>query len=184
MKITIKPMTEDDIASILSIQSENLRENLTPEQQKEGYLSLPFSEDEFKAFNRDVAVLVARDQDKVVGYCCISSATFNAKFPILNQITPKIPTYKIPGVMQPPKEMTTCIYGPACIAREYRGKQILAQLFSHTKIASKRAGYEYCFSFVATENQRSLAAHLKLPFHQVGKVSFKGNKYVVIGCKL
>ena len=177
-------MTEDDIAPILSIQSKNLRENLSLEQQKDGYLSLAFSEDEFKAFNRDVAVLVARDQDKVIGYCCLSSATFNAKFPILDQIIPRISSYKIAGVKQPPKEMTTCIYGPVCIASEYRGKQILAQLFSHTKIASKRAGYEYCFSFVATANQRSLVAHLKLPFHQVGKITFNGNEYVVIGCKL
>lgn len=177
-------MTADDIASILSIQSENLRENLTLEQQKDGYLSLAFSEAEFRAFNRDVAVLVARDVDKVVGYCCLSSATFNAQFPILNKIIPKLSTYRIPGAKQSAKEMTTCIYGPACIAREYRGKKILAQLFSHCKIASKRAGYEYCFSFVAAKNQRSLAAHLKLPFYEVGKLRFKRNEYVVIACKL
>ena len=184
MDLTTETMSESDIIPISTIQSENLRDNLTPEQLKDGYLSIAFSEDEFREFNRDLGVFVAKVRGQVVGYCCVSSAVFNARFPILDQIVASLSTYLVPGAEQRPTEATTCFYGPACIATPFRGRDVLAHLFSHGLKVSKDAGYSFCFSFVSLENQRSLKAHLKLPFHKVGKVAYNDNEYIVIACKI
>lgn len=184
MEVVTATMSESDIVPIRTIQSENLRENLTADQRKDGYLSIAFSEDEFREFNRDVGVVVAKVHGEVIGYCCVSSAAFNAKFPILDQIVANLSNYVVPGGQQRPAAATTCFYGPACIAPPFRGKNVLPQLFAHGLRLSKVAGYSFCFSFISSQNQRSLNAHLKLPFHEVGKVAFNENEYTVIACKI
>lgn len=184
MDLTVATMSEADLIPIKIIQSENLRDNLTPDQLKDGYLSIAFSENEFREFHRDLGVVVAKARGQVIGYCCVSSAAFNAQFPILDQIVANLSTYSVPGTEQRPTEATTCFYGPACIALPFRGQNILTHLFSHGLKLSKDAGYRFCFSFISAENRRSLKAHLKLPFHSVGNVAYNKNEYIVIACKI
>ncbi len=184
MHLTTTTLQESDILPISIIQSANLRENLTPDQLKDGYLSIRFSEDDFREFNRDLAVVVAKAQGEVIGYGCFSSAAFNAQFPILDQIVANLSNYAVPGTPQRPTAAATCFYGPACIALPFRGRNVLPHLFALGLRLSKDAGYSFCFSFISSENQRSLNAHLKLPFHKVGKVAYKENEYRVIACKM
>jgi L-amino acid N-acyltransferase YncA len=184
MDLTTATMLESDIIPISVIQSENLRDNLTPDQLKDGYLSIAFSENEFREFNRNLGVVVAKVQGKVIGYCCVSSAAFNAQFPILDQIVANLSDYAVPGAQQRPTAATTCFYGPACIALPFRGRNVLTHLFSHGLRLAHDAGYSFCFSFISSENQRSLKAHLKLPFHKVGKVAYNEKEYIVIACKI
>ena len=184
MDLTTATMVESDIIPISIIQSENLRDNLTPDQLKDGYLSIAFTENEFRELNRDLGVIVAKLRGQVIGYSCVSSAVFNTQFPILDQIVANLSTYWVPGTEQRPTEATTCFYGPACIAVPFRGRNVLTHLFSHGQKLAKDAGYSFCFSFISSENQRSLKAHMKLPFHKVGKVAYNANEYIVIACKI
>ena len=183
MDLTTSIMMESDIISISIIQSENLRDNLTPDQLKDGYLSIAFTDSEFREFNRDLGVIVAKTQGQVIGYCCVSSAVFNAQFPILDQIVANLSTYAVAGSEQRPTKTTSCFYGPACIAKPFRGRNVLPHLFSHALKLARAAEYAFCFSFVSSENRRSLKAHLKLPFHKVGKVAYHDSEYIVIACK-
>ena len=184
VELTIATMLESDLTPISIIQSENLRDNLTPEQRKDGYLSIAFSNNEFRAFNGDLGVIVAKVRGKVVGYCCFSSAALNAQFPILDQIVANLSDYQVPGTGQRPTEATTCFYGPACIAMPFRGQSVLPHLFSHGLKLAREAGYLFCFSFISAENRRSLKAHLKLPLQKVGKVTHHANEYIVMACKI
>jgi L-amino acid N-acyltransferase YncA len=184
MSFAITRMSDPDISQIMNIQSANQRKLLTPTQQKNGYLSIAFSEAEFKDFNNNLCVVVAKDQHEVIGYCCVSSAAFNAKFPILDQIVAGIASYPIPETQDMPTEEKSCIYGPVCIALSHRGKGVLEKLsVSGLEIARER-GYAYCFSFIAADNERSLHAHMKLSFHKVGSVNHNNNEYIVIARQL
>ena len=180
MSLTITKMSDSDISQIMNIQSENQSNNLTPSQQKNGYLSIAFSEDEFTDFNNNLCVAVAKDLHKVIGYCCVSSAAFNAQFPILDQIVASISSYAVPEMQDIPTEEKSCIYGPACIALPHRGKGVLQKLSTFALEIAKERGYAYCFSFIAANNTRSLQAHKKLSFHTVGTVKHNNNEYVVI----
>ena len=183
MDLTTSIMVESDIIPISIIQSENLRDNLTSDQLKDGYLSIAFTDSEFRKFNRDLGVIVAKVRGQVVGYCCVSSAAFNAQFPILDQIVANLSTYAVAGSEQRPTKAATCFYGPACIAKPFRGRNVLPHLFSHALKLARKAEYSFCFSFVSSENRRSLRAHLKLPFYKVGIVTYHENEYIVIACK-
>lgn len=184
MSLTITRMLDSDIRQIMTIQSENQRNNLTPSQQKNGYLSIAFSEDEFTDFNDNLCVAVARDEHEVIGYCCVSSASFNAQFPILDQIVAGISSYAVPETQEIPTEEKSCIYGPACIALPHRGKGVLQKLSTFALEIAQERGYAHCFSFIAADNTRSLQAHMKLSFHTVGTVQHNNNEYVVIACTL
>jgi L-amino acid N-acyltransferase YncA len=180
MSFTIARMSDADISQIMHIQSENQRNNLSPYQQKNGYLSIAFSEDEFKDFNDDLCVVVAKEQHEVIGYCCVSSAAFNAQFPILDQIVANISSYAVPETQDIPTKEKSCIYGPACIALPHRGKGVLQKLSAFGLQIARERGYAYCFSFVAADNTRSLQAHMKLSFQRVGTVNHKNKEYIVI----
>ena len=184
MSITTSLMQKSDIAQILTIQDANLRGKLSPEQLKDGYLSIAFSKNEFNAFNNDTGVVVAKERGQVIAYCCVSSAAYNIQFPILDQIVVNLANYSVPGVEQQASTATTCFYGPACIDSPFRGQNVLPLLFSHAAAISKDAGYSFCFSFVSSENQRSLKAHLKLPLNKVGRVTYNDREFIVIACKL
>jgi predicted N-acetyltransferase YhbS len=177
-------MSDSDISQIMNIQSANQHKLLTPTQQKNGYLSIAFSETEFKDFNNNLCVVVAKDQHEVIGYCCVSSATFNAQFPILDQIVRDIPSYVIPETQDMPTEEKSCIYGPICIALSHRGKGVLEKLSAFGLEIAKERGYVFCFSFIAADNTRSLQAHKKLSFHTVGTVNHNNNEYIVIARQL
>jgi L-amino acid N-acyltransferase YncA len=184
MSLTIRRMINSDISQIMKIQFENQRNNLTPFQQKNGFLSIAFSEDEFNNFNNNLCVAIAKEQDEVIGYCCISSAKYNSKFPILDQIIANLSSYSISGIQDIPIEVKTSIYGPVCISLSHRGKGILKKLSSFALSFAKKKGYTYCFSFISSENTRSLNAHKKLLFNKAGKVNFNNKEYEVIACKL
>ena len=184
MSLTITRMLDADISQIMEIQSENQRQNLTQSQQENGYLSIAFSEDEFKDFNDNLCVVVVKEHDEVIGYCCVSSAAFNAQFPILDQIVAGISSYVIPETQDIPTEGKSCIYGPVCIAHSHRGKGVLEKLSIFGLEIAKEKGYIYCFSFIAADNVRSLQAHKKLSFHTVGTVNHNNNEYVVIARQL
>jgi L-amino acid N-acyltransferase YncA len=184
MSLTINRMVNADISQIMNIQFENQRNNLTLSQQKNGYLSIAFSEDEFKDFNENLCVVVVKEQLEVIGYCCVSSAAFNAQFPILDQIVGGIASYVIPETQDTPAEEKSCIYGPVCIALSHRGKGVLEKLSTFGLELAKERGYAYCFSFIAADNARSLHAHRKLSFHTVGTVNHSTNEYVVIARQL
>ena len=184
MSCTITRMLDADISQIIDIQSENQRQNLTPSQQKNGYLSIAFSEAEFKDFNDNLCVVVAKEQNTVIGYCCISNAAFNTQFPILDQIIAGIASYVMPESQDIPTEEKTCIYGPVCIALSHRGKGLLQKLSASGLEIAKEKDYAYCFSFVAADNVRSLSAHRKLSFHTVGTINHNNNEYVVIAHQL
>lgn len=182
MKIAAGRMQASDLAQIMRIQSDNLRERLTPRQQRDGYLSIAFTEAEFRAFDLNLGVVVARTDRQVIGYACISDVEFNKQFPILDQIVTNIPAYSIPGTKAKPSAGTSYFHGPVCIARSQRGTGVLKELFSKELEIAAAKGYAYCFSFISSENKRSLRAHAKLSFQKVGTVVHSDKEYTVIAC--
>jgi hypothetical protein len=184
MSLTISRISDSDISQIMNIQFANQRDKLTPSQQKNGYFPIAFSADECKNFNDRLCVVVAKEHHKVIGYCCVSSAAFNAQFPILDQIVKAIPSYVILETQEMLIEEKSCIYGPVCIALSHRGKGVLEKLSASGLEIAKEQGYIYCFSFIAADNVRSLSAPRKLSFHTVGSVNHNNNEYIVIARQL
>jgi predicted GNAT superfamily acetyltransferase len=76
------------------------------------------------------------------------------------------------------------IYGPACVAREYRGRGLLRGLYDAQK--KDLAGqFKISVAFVSRSNPHSLDAHVKgLGMTEVGNFECRGNTYVTLAFRL
>lgn len=140
--------TGDDIAGILELQEENLRED-------GGTLSVRFSAPWFEAALRDMPVIVARKAGRVVGYLVSSSPAAQSHVPVIQAVLRAYPAAP-----------DTSLYGPICIAQSERGQDLPAALMS---ALSERLPDREGITFIRRDNARSLRAHAKIGMREVAE---------------
>ena len=178
MALLFRRLTDDDHAGILVLQEANLLDNLPAEARQDGFLSARFSRDQLVQMDRDVAVLVARDVARVVGYLCASGVELNRQFPLLAAMIGSYGEVRFRG--RALADQQTFVYGPVCVDHAYRGRGVLRGLF-RTLLREIPARFDAGVAFVAEDNQRSLAAHVAgLGMHDVGEFEFKGKRYRIL----
>ncbi|MGG4608814.1 N-acetyltransferase [Providencia sp. Me31A] len=67
-------------------------------------------------------------------------------------------------------------YGPVCIDKNYRGKNILKGLYN--SICACHTGKP--IAFINADNTRSLAAHLKIGMNNVAEFEFQNTSYILV----
>jgi predicted GNAT superfamily acetyltransferase len=85
---------------------------------------------------------------------------------------------------RPLSTFNSYIYGPVCMARDFRGRGLLRGLYEAQK--KDLAGqFEIGVAFVSRSNPHSLAAHVKgLGMTEVGDFECQGNIYVTLAFRL
>lgn len=178
MALLYRRLADEDYVGVLALQEANLFDNLSTEDRQNGFLSARFSREQFGRMDRDVAVLVARDVERVVGYLCASGVELNRQFPLLLAMIERYADVSFQG--RALADQKTFVYGPVCVDRAYRGHGVLRGLFQalrHETLGRFDAGV----AFVAEDNQRSLAVHIaRLGMDDVGEFEFKGKRYRVL----
>lgn len=157
--------TDEDIHGILGLQQANLRQNLTETQlRQEGFVTLMHDAEWLKQMNRSTPSIIAKDQGKMVGYCLAMTPTFRHKAPALEPMFDILEDLVFKG--KPFYDYKFIIGGQVCVAASHRGQQIFDKM--HDKF---RALYQTTFDLMATDiatiNQRSLNAHLRVGFEVV-----------------
>ena len=164
------------------LQEANLIANLAAVETQDGFLSKKFSPTQFEEMNMDLGVVVAEYSGDIVGYLCGVSPRYGQQFKILQVMTDMFGQLRING-----KELTpqnTFIYGPVCIARDFRGAGILSRLFAALKDIAGHT-YKSCVLFIADDNRRSLQAHMgKLGMIELGKFAVHEKSYQLLGTDL
>ena len=140
--------TREDIAGIVALQEQNLREN-------GGALSVRFSAEWFEGALSDLPIVVARKAGRIVGYLVSSSKAAQAHVPII-QAT--LRTY--PGAAD------AYLYGPICVAESERGQELPAALMS--ALRQRLPGREG-ITFIRRDNARSMRAHAKIGMREVAE---------------
>jgi L-amino acid N-acyltransferase YncA len=140
--------TRADIAGILDLQEQNLRE-------QGGTLSVRFSREWFETALADMPMLVARKAGRVVGYLVSSSKAAQGHVPII-QAT--LQAY--PGAPD------AYLYGPICIAGSERGQGLPAALMS---ALSERLPGRQGITFIRRDNTASMRAHAKIGMREVAE---------------
>ena len=151
--------TRDDIAGMLDLQEQNLRE-------RGGALSVRFTPEWFEAALGDMPVLVARKAGQVVGYLVSSSAAAQRHVPI---IAAMLQAY--PGAPD------AYLYGPICIAQSERGQDLAAALMS---ALGARLPNREGITFIRRDNTRSMRAHAKIGMRQVAEFTHDDAAIVVV----
>lgn len=152
-----------EMEQILSLQSLNLKQHITPEEkQTEGFLTMSFNLPMLQALHEFApSVIVKNDNKKVVAYA-ISFLKEGIKFypqiePLLNHL--KQTEWK----RRPLATSNYYIMGQICVAKEVRGQGVFEMLYhKHREAFSNR--FDCIVTEIANSNARSLRAHLRTGF--------------------
>jgi L-amino acid N-acyltransferase YncA len=148
-----------DIAGILDLQEQNLREN-------GGTLSVRFSSGWFEGALNDMPIIVARKSGRVVGYLVSSSRAAQGHVPII-QATLRA----YPGAPD------SYLYGPVCVAESERGRGLAGIMLS--ALRARLPGREG-ITFIRRDNVHSLRAHAKMGMREVAEFADGGAAAVVV----
>jgi hypothetical protein len=168
--------TKADIPGIEALQAQNLLANLAADQLADGFVTTPFTAELLTELLAVDGVFVALDGNRVIAYALAGSWKFFDRWPIFPLMVSLLPSWQFQG--QSLNATTTFQYGPVCVAKEYRGQQVLPQLFE-TLRSNFASRYTTGVTFINQLNQRSYAAHTKkLHWQLVGEFEFNsGNFY-------
>jgi len=176
--VLFRRLVPQDLPRLLELQEVNHVENLTPEQQKDGFLSARFSMEQFAQMNRDAAVVVADGEGKIVGYACTAGVDFSRQFPVLDAMIATFGHLTYLGMTL--IDARVCVYGPVCIDRAWRGRGVLRGLIA--RIREELAGhFDAAAAFISKTNSRSLAAHVDgLGMTVIGDYAFESKRYWIV----
>jgi ribosomal protein S18 acetylase RimI-like enzyme len=160
---------DEDLSQILSLQHDNLPQNISPQEAKsQGFVTIEHTLETLQALSDPYGHVVARvDDDSIVGYALIMLPHHRELVPFLRPILKEVEEVTLDG--KPVREQAYCVMGQVCIAREFRGRGIFRGLYEEMVKTMKDAGYDYIVTGVALSNLRSRRAHEKIGFVPLGE---------------
>lgn len=157
--------TESDLKGILSLQKANLAKNLPQaEVESQGFVTVDHSYDQLKKLNDAEKHVIAKDDEKVIGYLLAMTQQAKSDIPIL------FPMFSVfDNIIYKGKRISDYNYlvvGQVCIDKQYRGQGILPNCYAVYKdYYSKK--YDFAITEIASTNLRSLNAHRKIGFKEI-----------------
>jgi GNAT superfamily N-acetyltransferase len=180
--VEFRRATPDDFGGILRLQADNFIGNLTVERQQEGFLSAELTPDQLALMARDLAVLIAHNQDRVVGYLCAATIECCRSIPLVEAMLRSFDHVRYEDRLL--SAYRFFIYGPVCIDRAYRGKGLLVGLYRQL-LQAVTDRFKIGVALIAKANSLSLHAHVtKLHMVAVGEFEFAGHGYVTLAFRV
>jgi hypothetical protein len=168
-----------DFRQIFDLQNKNLASVLTPEERSDGFLSVAFSVENFQEMDRELGVIVGVNGERVCSYVCLTSIEYAKRTPLLATMIECFSN--VTYCNKTLSEYNSCVIGPGCISKEYRGTGATLGLISSAKklVANTAPGTELLASFISVENQRSVHGSQKVGNIIVGEFKFKEKGYFI-----
>jgi hypothetical protein len=172
----------EDYAEIVQLQRANYIANLTAEERREGFLSAEFSLDQVAAIASDLGIAIVTIDDDLAGCLCGIRREFNHGSPLVEKM---LESY-VNAVFEdkPLSAFNSYIYGPVCIARQYRRRGLLRGLYEFQK--KDLAGlFELGVALVSHSNPHSMQAHVEgLGMTEAGEFELNGNLFAILAFRL
>lgn len=160
MNIIIEPMREKDLSQIITLLQANSASH-------NGGLLGDFTAEKVQTMiETSISVIVARNNDAIIGVVFSFSITGSDLPPLITHIH-----HQFPSLVK-----NNWLYGPVCIDENFRGGTILQSLFD--KICSINKGKP--IAFINNDNVRSIKAHAKLGMIRIADFDFKGTQYILV----
>jgi GNAT superfamily N-acetyltransferase len=153
----------DEVHQILQLQSANLPSVLTSEVMKtQGFVTVRHELAVLERMNDVSPAILAKADDRVVGYALVMPRDFAADVPILRPLFAVLDTLWHHGraLRTNPRWF---LMGQICIADGYRGHGIFDGMYREMA-ARYRDRYDFTVTEVAARNTRSLRAHARVGF--------------------
>lgn len=167
-----------DFDAILKLQGKHLFAALDEVQRRDGFLTVEFTREMLQEVINDLIIVTAYVDNRLIGYHMAQTIAFNLRFALLRKIIDRFSEISFLG--RALSESKVFIWGPVCIASDWRGKGIHEVLFRMVcEYVTPR--YEVGVTFISEDNPRSLAAsQSKLGMQIVDKILFNERRYCVL----
>lgn len=174
----IRRATQTDYSGICELARSHYKENPTPADRQQGFLSARFSLQQITDIANSLGIIIASDAGRVAGFMCASRCEWSDQPAIVRQMLDNLWRYRFHE--QPLDKSKVFVYGPVCIDLAYRGRGVLRKM--HQCLNRGMDGlYPAGVAFVANDNQASLRAHIDgLGMHQVGDFLYLAHTYQVL----
>lgn len=171
----IRQARASDYPAILTLQRLNTPENLNSAQQQQGFIVSTMDEAQLASLNHDLGILVAEHDGQLAGFVCLSQPAAEPRPPVVDALVETLTSLTSGG--RPVAEQRIFLYGPVCLAAQWRGKGVLKQLFAAVK-AHTREKFDLGVLFIDQRNPHSLAAHVDgLGMHALTTFDCQGKRY-------
>lgn len=164
---------KEDLRMILEIQSKNLARDLPLEEKKrEGFVTVRHTFSMLDKMNALCPHVVILKEDRVVGYALSMLPQFRDEVPELAFMFDRIDQISYGGRLL--GRQNYIVMGQICIDKSCRGQGLFSRLYE--AFHKFNDSFTYCVTEVATENVRSMHAHLKVGFITIDKHPDKDGK--------
>jgi hypothetical protein len=172
----------EDYGEIVRLQRENYIANLTAEERREGFLSAEFSLEQVAAIAGDLGIAIVTMDDDLAGCLCGIRREFDHRSPVVAKM---LETYDHVWFQeQPLSAFNSYIYGPVCIARQYRRRGLLRGRddFQKKDLAGQ---FEIGVALVSHSNPHSMQAHVEgLGMIEAGEFEVNGNVFAILAFRI
>lgn len=170
--------TPADIPGLLSLQQRYLVNNLSPEAQKNGFVTTPFSEHQLLELLKLKGLYVAILDNELIAYLCAGTWDYFSQWPIFPFMVNRL--QHLSFLRQALSAVNTFQYGPVCIDEAWRGRGVLQHLFEVMR-QDFRSKYPVSITFINKINKRSINAHLdKLHWKIIDDFLFNDRHYYLL----
>lgn len=165
--IYTRAKTREELIQIRTLQFQNISTSITSEEKlQEGFVTVQHSLELLEQMNTACAHIIAREDQKVVGYALVMLPKFKNEIKIL------IPMFdRIDALL--PINKSYVIMGQICVDKNYRRQGIFRQLYLYYK-GELQKQFDFLITEVAAINHRSINAHLSVGFKTIEIYEDKG----------
>jgi len=179
MPIFTTATTDRDLQQILGLQQLNLPKNISVEESRsQGFVTVEHNFEILKAMNDACPHIVAKVEDKVVGYTLVMLEQFKDRIPILIPMFKKV--NQLNWKNQVIGDLRYFIMGQVCIDKSWRGQGIFSGLYKQMKVSLSNQ-FDCVITEIATRNKRSMRAHEKVGFEILEIYKGETEEWAIVG---
>ena len=168
--------TDKELHQILGLQQKNLFASISDEERKqEGFVTVIHTFDLLKTMNEACPHIIAKDNDKIIGYALCMHPLFSKAVAVLKSMFDEIKAVN-------PKPSNYIAMGQICIDKDYRKQGIFRNLYQ-TMSDSLKPEFDAIITEVDAKNIRSLNAHYAIGFKHLKSYTSGGQDWELITLK-
>jgi hypothetical protein len=157
--------SKNDLEGILTLQKRNLPPSLTSDEvQSQGFVTVDHSYDQLEKLNDLEKHVIAKDNEKVIGYLLAMTKQCRFDIPVLLPMFEVFDAVSYNG--RKISEHNYLVVGQVCIAKAYRGQGVLDHCYEAYR-QNYSAKYDFAITEIAGTNIRSLKAHKRIGFKEI-----------------
>lgn len=167
-----------ELKQILSLQRQNLKEHISEEEIKnEGFVTVHHNLDLLRRMNEACPHIIAKDEDKVVGYALCMHPKFGDEIDVLKPMFTELDKHRNTLGID-----SFVVMGQVCIDKAYRRQGIFRKLYETMK-KEVIPPFDVIITEVNATNIRSKKAHEGIGFKRITTHEAEGQIWELIYLK-